>query len=156
MNVVVDLGCHTHAGYPEDESKNRLIERFEPRHYYGFDPHPDTPFFVFHDGDKLRVEVERAAAWTHEGHVGLVVPPAVMNPLRTHVTEGSTVRCFDLAEFLNDVGPAVVKMDVEGAEYTLIPHLIETGAIKQVSLLLIEWHGEPLLLPEDLQWEVWS
>jgi hypothetical protein len=34
----------------------------------------------------------------------------------------------------------IVKMDVEGAEYPLIRHLIETGADKKLERLLVEWH----------------
>ncbi|KND01639.1 FkbM family methyltransferase [Spizellomyces punctatus DAOM BR117] len=34
----------------------------------------------------------------------------------------------------------VVKMDIEGAEYEVLPHLVETGAYKLIDVLLVEWH----------------
>lgn len=36
----------------------------------------------------------------------------------------------------------VVKMDIEGAEYEVIPHLVETGAYKLVDVLMVEWHSK--------------
>lgn len=41
----------------------------------------------------------------------------------------------------------VVKMDVEGAEYVLVPHMVEMSAWTVVDHLLIEWHG--IDLPEE-------
>jgi hypothetical protein len=41
----------------------------------------------------------------------------------------------------------VVKMDVEGAEYELVPHMAEMGMWTVVDHLLIEWHG--IEVPED-------
>ncbi|KAK2001932.1 FkbM family methyltransferase [Colletotrichum falcatum] len=35
----------------------------------------------------------------------------------------------------------VVKMDVEGAEYDLLPHFVEMGAWAVVDHLLVEWHA---------------
>jgi FkbM family methyltransferase len=35
----------------------------------------------------------------------------------------------------------VVKMDVEGAEYEIIPHMVEMSAWTVVDHLLVEWHG---------------
>ena len=35
----------------------------------------------------------------------------------------------------------VVKMDIEGAEYEVVPHMLEMGCGKVVDHLLVEWHG---------------
>ncbi|KAL9102634.1 MAG: hypothetical protein Q9163_002249 [Psora crenata] len=34
----------------------------------------------------------------------------------------------------------VVKMDIEGAEYEVIPHMVEMGVWKVLDYLLVEWH----------------
>jgi len=39
---------------------------------------------------------------------------------------------------LND--ELILKLDIEGAEYKVISDLFETGAIKYISRLMIEWH----------------
>ncbi|KEF52230.1 uncharacterized protein A1O9_11857 [Exophiala aquamarina CBS 119918] len=41
----------------------------------------------------------------------------------------------------------VVKMDIEGAEYEIIPHMAEMGASIVTDYLLIEWHPT---IPEDI------
>lgn len=160
--IVVDIGCMTHPAHPEDESQNRLIERFRPEVYYGFDPHPDTPeHLVSVDPSGTRIEIRRAAAWTFDGLVGLSLPPRVLNPLRTCVDRDAidAVECFDLARWLLEeidcVGSVVLKMDCEGAEYELIPHLTATGAFNQVSLLLVEFHGDQARPSIPVPWEPW-
>jgi len=40
----------------------------------------------------------------------------------------------------------VVKMDIEGAEYEVIPHMAEMSAWTVVDYLFVEWHHE---VPED-------
>jgi hypothetical protein len=34
----------------------------------------------------------------------------------------------------------VVKMNVEGAEYAIIPDIVETGAIEHVDFIFVDWH----------------
>jgi FkbM family methyltransferase len=70
---------------------------------------------------------------------------------------GKTIRVqgFDLAEHLFRVASPLprppreswqlfVKVDVEGAEYELLPWLLTTGALCLVDFLLIEWHQSSL------------
>ncbi|HXJ66356.1 MAG TPA: FkbM family methyltransferase, partial [Actinomycetota bacterium] len=54
--------------------------------------------------------------------------------------------CFDLEQWILDRvpldDPCVVKMDIEGAEYPLLNHLIlQDNAIWRIQYLLVEWHG---------------
>ena len=156
--IVVDIGCMTHPAHPEDESQNRLIERFHPEVYYGFDAHPDTPEHLVSVGPSgTRVEIRRAAAWTFDGLVGLSLPPRVLNPLRTCVDRDAldAVECFDLAAFLHGKGPLVLKVDAEKSEHVLLPHVFaDPVAVSQIELLLIEWHGSPSCeIP--VPWEPW-
>jgi FkbM family methyltransferase len=162
MNVV-DLGCMTYDAHREDESTMTLIDRFRPDVYWGFDPHPAQQEYDGYAGSRspqARTIVRRAAAWTHEGTIGLTVPPAVLNPLRTSTVLDSPtelVRCFDLAAFLDEMPePVILKMDVEGAEHTLLRHLVATGAIEKVRLLLVEFHGPYTGPPVTVPCEVWA
>jgi len=57
-----------------------------------------------------------------------------------------TVPTVDLARVLRSSawrakgGPILLKLDVEAAEYDLLPRLIITGALCRCTFLLIEWH----------------
>ena len=161
MNVA-DIGCMSYAAHPEDESKMKLIDRFRPDVYWGFDPHPAQEEYDGYAGTfapQAATIVRRKAAWTFDGTIGLTIPPAVLNPLRTSVvlpTVNETVECFDLALFLRGKGPLVLKMDAEGAEHVLLPHVFaDPEAMSQITLLLIEWHGWPSCdIP--IPWEPWQ
>jgi FkbM family methyltransferase len=168
VTIVVDIGASTRAG---EQSLVPLIKRFDPDYLFAFDPlWPELPFkgeqeFSSRIG-KLTMTQSRKAAWTYDGYIGFRKEGD--DGIRSHVDPQSVaqVPCFDLANFLLGLPSGVIlKMDCEGAEYTLIPHLIETGAIEKVELLLIEWHKPeggvlvtngvaPIHVP--VPWEVWG
>lgn len=145
--IVVDVGCMSYPDHPGDQSIPRLIERFRPFVLYGFDPHPDLiEGWTVQAGTSVRLR--RLAAWTYDGEVGYTRKPVVLNDLRAFTSEAEdspeVVPCFDLAAALTRLAHVdVLKIDVEGAEYVLLPHLITTGALELVDLLLIEWHETP-------------
>jgi len=61
------------------------------------------------------------------------------------------VPTFDLAELIfnkaKQYNKIIMKVDVEGAEYDILPHLIQTDAIKHVSQLYVEFHANCVLEP---------
>ena len=66
---------------------------------------------------------------------------------RAYTTRGALreplrVPSVDLAAFVETEvnATALLKLDVEGAEFAIVPRLIATGAICRVRHLLIEWH----------------
>ena len=66
------------------------------------------------------------------------------------------VRTVDLAALLNEHGrapetPLLLKLDVEGGEYELIPHLLASGALCHATHVLIEWHLNSLPPQRRLQ-----
>ncbi|KAL5077141.1 hypothetical protein RYX36_016125 [Vicia faba] len=70
-----------------------------------------------------------------------------INPVQTsssHMGDKNKIQGFDFAEWLKSVVTSkdfvVVKMDVEGTEFHLIPRLIQTGAICLIDELFLECH----------------
>ncbi|KOM52663.1 hypothetical protein LR48_Vigan09g132200 [Vigna angularis] len=70
-----------------------------------------------------------------------------INPVQTsssHMGDMDKIQGFDFAEWLNSAVTkrdfVVVKMDVEGTEFHLIPRLIQTGAICLIDELFLECH----------------
>jgi FkbM family methyltransferase len=55
-----------------------------------------------------------------------------------------TVPCVDLAHYLADRSSPdtriVLKMDVEGAEYDLLPHLLESPVMERLEIVFCEFH----------------
>lgn len=131
MTAVVDLGCHDHGQW---NSLGVLAELFHPEVIYGFDPSPDLDTSITEVAG-TPVVLERKAAWIEDGELPFT------EGVGTISAEGSLrVPCFNFAEWLDEHGPCAVKMDVEGAEYALLAHLIHTGVQSKMSYLFVEWH----------------
>lgn len=137
MTVVIDIGA---ARYDNYFSMERLIDEFKPTHLYAYDPNPalEPP-----GTGKTKVQLVRAAAWTHVGTVGYLESGAW-----SHLTDdpdAPQVRCVDLAAEIAGYakkfrGRLVLKLDCEGSEYDLLPHLIATDADVLLHLVVVEWH----------------
>ena len=59
------------------------------------------------------------------------------NPLR--------VQCIDICEFIkqfDDADYIVLKLDVEGGEYSILSHLAHNNMLKRINLLYVEWHNQ--------------
>jgi FkbM family methyltransferase len=53
------------------------------------------------------------------------------------------VKCIDTSEFLKQFDNdnyIILKLDVEGSEYEILNHLIETGEINKINELYVEFH----------------
>ena len=103
-----------------------------------------------------------AAAWTSQTTLTFFVPsngtrsdgattnPAQAAQMPVAMTE-IQVAAVDFAAYMNAELSAddavLVKLDVEGAEYSLLPHLLVSGALCLVDYLHVEWHA--IALPED-------
>lgn len=145
-DIVVDLGCCTYerdiggVQWVED-SIHAMIKRFKPAVLFGFDPHPGLPDAV---GQVYGTTVitSRRAAWTNDEDVGLALQG---NCTHVDADEVQRSKAFDIAAWVRTLPEAriVLKVDVEGAEYVLLPHLIRHGLMDRFSHLLVEWHSEP-------------
>ena len=64
------------------------------------------------------------------------------DPNRSH--RNLTLPAIDFGRFLREEAPkyrtVVLKLDVEGAEYQLLPRLLMTGSLCRVHFLQLEWH----------------
>lgn len=138
MTVCIDIGC---ANYGGDYSIERLIEEFAPSRLYGFDPSKEGPYIWEADQTigNTTVRLQPWAASTYDGHCGFL-----LHQLIGHVDQDADhqVRCFDLAAFILSLPPSeiVLKIDAEGAEYSLLEHLIAQKADLRLKLAWVEWH----------------
>lgn len=134
--IVIDVGCATHGG---DESIRRLIDGYQPKLLFGLDPQVRADAYTL---DATEVHLYPLAGWvademiTMRGHgLGMGV--------RYDGGGGIEVQGVDLARWIDRLPadtPLIVKLDAEGSEWRIVPHLIDSHSALQVSLLLIEWH----------------
>ena len=98
------------------------------------------------------VEVHNCAIGTRKGEAKFFYNPNW--PGLSSLDEGrfeaqiQNVVVVSLADVIRDVGNVeLLKLDCEGAEYQLLPHLHETGVISRVQNVILEVHGskQPIL-----------
>jgi hypothetical protein len=134
VRVVVDIGS---ASYGGDQSVIPLIEEFQPDRLLGFDPNTEARDYLVGDTE---VSEKRLAAWTSDkpltyrraGLGGWIDPTGPIQCVGFNLA--ALLLSFDAEDEL------ILKLDCEGAEYPLVPHLIATGAAARLRLALIEWH----------------
>jgi len=113
------------------------------------------------------VDFVHAAAGTSDGHIEIALDG---RDDAYHPNDGSTtvlslardqspgrrrnVPAVDLARFLLDRSTPdtkiVVKMDVEGAEYDLLPHLLKHDVMSRIDLVLCEFHWRRFPFPSQI------
>jgi FkbM family methyltransferase len=115
---------------------------------YGFEPLPENFKFLKRNVGRLsKVKIYEAPVSTEEGFTTFFFD--AQNPA-TLVTSGQykapsgkdsvKVKTVRLSSFIKRVKPDVLKMDGEGAESEILKDLDATGVLKNISLLVIEYH----------------
>ena len=135
--IVVDIGC---ARYGGDYSIERLLEMYDPDYLYGFDPAWSSEMFLPPADLRAYVHVSNEVAWTYDGQVRFLVDG--LNGQVGDAEHWPLVSCVDLARVIDGLldDQVVLKLDAEGAEYELLPHLIRRGIDSRLTRLLVEWH----------------
>ena len=113
---------------------------------YGFEPNPNK-------FDKLVKKYEKAtlynkAVWVNDGKMGFHL--TVRNEScslfeRKDEKEIVTVESINfnkwIKETFNEDDYIIIKMDIEGAEYTVLNDMLDNGSMKYVNEIFIEFHN---------------
>jgi FkbM family methyltransferase len=126
---------------------------------WGFEPNPVLAQALRLRFEGQNVEIVEMAAWVE----ATTLPLYLGHPLSSTLLQGKVglenypeyvitydksvdVQTFDTAAWLrrhvDEEDTVVVKMDIEGAEYRVLPHLLATGAIDLIDELRCEFHPE--------------
>jgi len=112
--------------------------------------------------DVIRVN---AAAWICEGEMdfyvsrkapGRVQGSSVYKEKRTgnlNIEQPVRVRTVDfsawvISQFIESEH-VTLKMNIEGAEYDVLEHMVKTGAIEHIDTLFVQWHYKKCCIPEQ-------
>ena len=146
-SIALDLGAHkgeyteklaktgaqVHAFEPEPMLFAALQERFV-----------DTPNVILH---QAAIAAEAGRMTLHvEMHEGAALPGMSNTLVEGHRNAGDgpsiEVECVDFFAFLESLGsvPALIKMDIEGAEVPILERLIEERRLDRVGMLFVETH----------------
>lgn len=116
---------------------------------YVFEPNPEIKAeqrIEDHFSD-FPVKLFRQAVWTKDGEVEFEIAgredAASISGTSGHVTpKVITVPSIDFSKFVDDLPKAYIlcSMDIEGAEFYVLPKMLEEHTIDKIDLLEIEFH----------------
>lgn len=117
---------------------------------YAFECNPHIPHSYGND-----VKTIEKAVWVSDGnlrfYMNTMKPTIEGHSVYKNKTTGNldkehpvVVPCIDFSKWLlstfKENDDVIVKMNIEGAEYDVLEKCIETGAIKIIKTLFIQWH----------------
>lgn len=87
-------------------------------------------------------ELVRSPKWTPEGLEGSMASSLLERRPSAQAKNSTKVRVVDFLAFLDslDEQVGILKIDIEGGEYDLVPSLLKSGYLKKVDHLLVETH----------------
>jgi len=148
MNRKIFIDCGFYAGGALSYFK-LTPEYSDDFIYYGFDPVVNM--------EKMRkiypnVILDNKALWVNDGEINFYTSSrkagkanGVYHNRRAGTENNLKVKCMDFSKWLSnnfDVNDyIVVKLDVEGAEYDILPKMINDKSIDLIDILYLEWHG---------------
>jgi FkbM family methyltransferase len=151
MKVILDFGTNTGEGLRsiiKILSKDQNLDNWQIRCF-----EPNNDILLDESLAKLpNIELNRQAVWNGNGRVQFSICPIS--------SEGSSVKCLiDQAHFGHDNIITVdcvdihtilsqyttndfiiIKLDIEGSEFTVLRRIIETGHASKINRLFVEWH----------------
>lgn len=161
-NVFLDLGTHYGQGLREFIQKYNMdeswvIHTFEanPNTYDIFvsDHLHHTPWVIPHlnavsdNNDKILINIETPPGEPSSGMGSSIITLDKWNPSGCHDWFKTTaeISCINLSEFIQENflkdDFILIKMDIEGSEYSTLSKMIETNCIDYVNKIYVEWHN---------------
>lgn len=170
--VLIDCGTHFGQGLQEFIDKFNVNEEWI---VHTFEANPETykKFVNEYWNNRQWIHHHNKAVSDHEGTITVnletfangdkngmgssVVDIQKWNPWNTEHREQfiqAEVPCINFSRFIidnfNKEDFIVVKMDIEGSEFDVIPQLINTSAIDYIDHIAIEWHAHYFTNKEEM------
>jgi len=157
MKVYVDCGAYKGRTVKAFKETVKNSEEFA---IYAFEP---NPFAKVHKKDR-EYTVFKKAVWIEDGEKKFYTNwkhrACQGATLLKEKTSGGLdkskpmmVETVDFGKWIMETfkkdDTIIVKMDIEGAEFTVLPQMIADGSIEYINTLYIETHGDRIGLPPD-------
>mgnify|MGYP001351768310 CR=1 FL=1 len=167
MLIILDLGANDGCSILKfkDILKKRNIENYK---IYSFEPNPYFKNNLFKQENE-NVKIFMKIAGTRNSLTKLYLSQnndkgsTIYNDKTSNdINKKIYLNCpeIDIASFIKQIkgdNELWVKMDVEGAEYKIIPHLYEQDCINMINKLYIEWHYDKIpSISEEFHYKVFN
>ena len=151
MNIFIDIGAH------KGESCDIFLKHKPNFNVVCFEPDPRNQKIIKQKGYDLM----NGAAWKYDGKIKLYTGLQESNSVYSTKRTGGInkyrfiwVQCFDLAKFIKNnykkEDHIIIKMNCEGAEYNLIPHLKNNDLLSWVNEWYVQWHWNKIGVSQPL------
>lgn len=157
MKAFIDLGAYDGDSL---EAALKIYSDFDA--FYAFEPYcPNFDKLAEKFSGRPEITLFNQAADTRDGTAKLFLHREINS--RDSAAEGNSLvqeknnvssdnfqntPCIDFAHFLTEhFSPAdevVLKIDIEGKEYDLLDHLVNTGSINLIDKIFCEWHDQKI------------
>lgn len=148
MHRKIFIDCGFYAGGSLEHFK--LTPEYSPDFiYYGFDPMLNIEQArekwknITLDNKAVWIKDDEIDFYTSDRHQGRA--NGISHNKRASKEGIRKVKCIDFSKWLGNNFDAddyiILKMDVEGAEYELLPRLIKDSTINLVDIIYLEWHA---------------
>lgn len=158
MKIFIDAGAHEGCSV---KKFRKLYDKKIEYHIYSFEPEPD---FVSYFKDIPKHTFINKAAWIKDGKMDYYRSKEQLRAGGTLLKEKKSgnldkgnpikVKTIDFSKWIaNNFSKddyIILKMDIEGAEYEVIPKMLEDRTFDYINELWIEWHWPKIRYPEDL------
>jgi FkbM family methyltransferase len=160
--IFIDCGYHLGEGLREFTFKLNIDNTWE---VHAFEPNPACN--LLNGRHPFPVIFHKEAVWVYDGEITFRQEHqlATKSPIEesvdvldgwgsclkelnsTHTYEREiNVKCIDFAKFVKQFEPNTVycKMDIEGAEFSVLRHLLKYKVVDRFKFLWVEWHHQDL------------
>lgn len=157
MKILIDCGASNGSAIEELDIKHGPFDRI-----YAIEPNPENAGHITSDKSKL-IKLE-AAISTAYGNINLYLSEKYdgstlyPNKLSGRIDKDNfiEVKAIDFSDWLtinvSQDDHVVCKMDVEGAEFDVLEHLLKTRKMNLIDVLLVEWHPSRFPNPWKLRY----
>jgi FkbM family methyltransferase len=156
-NIFLDCGTHLCQGLLEFYETKIIDQSFK---IYTFEANPTTYGYAFPRAQQIPLDITiyNAAVWVENG---FVLFSQEMQSDNNPIGQGSSIAgtgfthknllhpqpilSIDFSKFIQmlpEDANIICKMDIEGAEFNVLRHLINTGVIKRINKIYIEFHEQ--------------
>ena len=152
----VFLDCGAHAG----TSVKKFREEYPNSNEYEIISFECNPRFTETLNNTDGITFHNKEDWIEDGTQDFYIGHAASSSLIYGKTRGNldfdnpvTVESVDLSKWLtenfNKDDHIILKMDIEGAEYQVLPKMISDGSIDYVDVVYVEFHGMKVFKTRD-------
>ena len=155
--ILIDCGSNYGQGFRE---LSRILSIDNDWKIIMFEPNKECYDFLCNKYKKDNIDINNCAVWNADTTMTLVIPDSRLNNysqgstflgdiFSNHLSHGYEydnqyeIDTIDLANVLNEYKDYQIylKLDIEGAEYDVLEHLIKLDLIKYIQKIFVEFHN---------------